>query len=164
MTIQVKDYEQSVTERAKTLSLPEPTGISILPRNFFTASSASELVHEDSALTLKSLLRQAHLEFTTFESPEKPFLRAHENHFGWEAPIRFVSYAYLSGNPEALSVALGVLSNYLTDWLKGLTKSKDVKLSIVVETEYGKRKEVTYSGPVEGLKDLDSVVKETFRS
>src|SRR2546425_3312229 len=56
MTIELFEYP-SVTERAKELGCQVPTGIAILPRNFDTASTKSELLFESETPTVRILWR-----------------------------------------------------------------------------------------------------------
>ena len=41
--------------------------------------------------------------------------------------------ALLTSDPNVISVALGVLSNYLTDFFQGMSGDKTVKLDVVIE-------------------------------
>ena len=71
-----------------------------------------------------------------------------------------ISALFLSQNPNAISVAIGVISNYLTDWFKGTVGDKRVRLDIVVEIEGSKYKRVHYDGNVEGLRELPKILRE----
>ena len=71
---------------------------------------------------------------------QEKFPCIHENAFEWIVPTIFISSFLLSQNPHSISVVLGVISNYLTDWLKGIPSNKEVKLDIIEETRTGKYK------------------------
>jgi hypothetical protein len=72
-----------------------------------------------------------------------------------------VSASLLSQNPHVISVALGVVSNYLTDWFKGIPGSKKVRLDVVVEQTEGQTyKRIHYEGDPEGLNELARIVRE----
>ncbi len=54
----------------------------------------------------------------------------------------------------------GVISNYATDFFKGMSGENQVQIDIVVERTKSKVcKKVTYKGPPEGLKDLPEVIR-----
>ena len=62
-------------------------------------------------------------------------------------------------NPEAVSLALGVISNYLAGWYGVIGGEQKVKLDIVVEqTEGGGYKRIEYEADVDGLKELPPIV------
>jgi len=160
MPVHVSDYI-NVRERAIELDCNIPTGLALLPRNFADAKIKEDLLHESTAPTVRILLRQAGITETALEREGERLHQAGQKDFAeWIGPIIFVSGALLSNNPQAISVALGVISNYLTDWFKGLTSGKNVRLDVVVEAGEEGYKRISYEGPVEGLRDLPQVVRE----
>jgi hypothetical protein len=76
-------------------------------------------------------------------------------------PSIFISSLILTENPQLVSVALGVISNYATTLLKGIPKrNQNVKFKII--NKNSKTKEFTkieYNGNVEGISELAKVVK-----
>lgn len=161
MTIQLSDYLE-VKKRAAELECNVPTELALLPRNFDVAKSKDELVYEGSVPTIRTLWRQAGITETRIEKPGERLSYAQEKAFEWIGPIIFVSGSLLSQNPHLISVALGTVSNYLTDWFKGIPDSKKkVKLDIVVEQTKGKKyKRIHYEGNAEGLNELARIVRE----
>jgi len=114
------------------------------------------LIHEDSAPTVRILWRQAGIVETRLEKESDRFSYIQENAVDWIGPTIFVSASFLSGNPNAIAVALGVVSNYLTELFKGVTGDKTVRLSIVKEQIDSEKSEshyfqVDYEGDVSGL-------------
>ena len=80
-------------------------------------------------------------------------------HSQWEAAL-FISGALLSAEPNLVSIALNVLSNYLTDYFKGSPRH-EVKLTLVVErSEDHSCKKLTYEGDVSGLQSLSSAITQ----
>lgn len=65
-------------------------------------------------------------------------------------------YFYFSNvTPHLVTIALNVISSYLTEWFKGIPKNnRKVKLSIVLETKKKEYKKIEYEGPPDGLKQL----------
>ena len=118
MSIEITDY-LDVGQRASELGLKAPEGLCILPRRFGSAKDVAELVHESSALDLKTLFREADLPVTVYQPDGTKIPYLQENDIVWVGPVLFVSYAALSENPHILSVALSVIANYVTDLFKG---------------------------------------------
>ena len=162
MTIQQFDFV-NVEDTAKALGCNIPTGIAVLPRNFETAESKSELLHESNTPTIRVLFRNNGISETPLECEGEKFLQISEKAFeAWIAPTIFVSCALFSQNPHIVSVALGVISNYLTDWFRGIPGKRNANLDIVVETKKKSYKRIHYEGPVSGLEELTQVVHEVF--
>ena len=61
-------------------------------------------------------------------------------------------------NPELVSIALNVLSNYISDYFKG-HKEPNVKLNIVVQKSEIEYTNFMYEGPKDGLKEIEKVIK-----
>ena len=160
MTIELFDFAD-VEERARTLGCQIPAGIALLPRNFEQAESKDDFLHESSAPTIRILFRSNGIEETPLEGEGERFPQISEKAFReWLGPTLFCGAALLSQNPEIISVALGVISNYLTDWFKGIPGEKNAKLNIVVETRKRTCKRIHYEGPVSGLQELPKIVRE----
>lgn len=159
--IKVEDYPD-VKKKAKDLDCNIPDSIAILPRNFESAKSKEELFHEDTTATIRVIWRQNDIVETPLEKEGEdiPFLV--EEAFGWIGPLIFFASTFIVQNPYLIDVSLGVISNYLTDWFKGITDiEKKVKLDIVVETKSGSYKKIQFEGPPEGLKELPEIIRST---
>jgi hypothetical protein len=160
MTTTISD-SKNIRQQMILLGLATPDGIALLPPNFFEATSKGELRQPFEAATVKALFRGANLPlcdlFAGVNNP--PYVQ--NNDVNWLIPTIFVTAGYLSENPSFMSVALGVLTNYLTDFFKGRNEKITVKASIIVEKTNSKTsKRIEYEGPVEGLSALAKVVKE----
>ncbi|MEJ5311417.1 MAG: hypothetical protein WHX52_16775 [Anaerolineae bacterium] len=151
----------NVDERARSLGCNIPTNLALLPRNFEVAEFKENLLHESSAATIRVLFRNNNIIETPLELKGEKFPHISEKAFvEWIGPTIFVSSALLSQNPHILSLALGVISNYLTDFFKGVPGVGKVKLDVVVETKKKTCKKIHYEGPVSGLEKLAEVVQE----
>jgi hypothetical protein len=70
----------------------------------------------------------------------------------WIGPAILFSTAAISQNPEIVSITLGVISNYLTDWFRGVPKQeRTARLKMVEETKEGIYKIFDYDGSPENL-------------
>jgi hypothetical protein len=89
-------------------------------------------------------------------SGERPRFVHNKSH-DWAAFI-FVSAALLANDPSAVTVALGIISNYLTDIFKG-TPDKKIKLDVAVERRGDHIcKKLTYEGDAAGLAQIADTV------
>lgn len=148
----------NVKKRAQELACNIPDSIAILPSNFQTAKSSSDLIHENATSTIRVLWRQNKISETPVEKEELPFIV--EEAFGWVGPVIFFTSIFIAQNPYLIDIAIGVISNYLTDWFKGVTaKEKKCKLAVVVETKKGFYKKIQYEGSLEGLKELPKIIR-----
>ena len=160
--IEVTDFVD-VASKAAALGCEVPTGIAILPRNFASAEEAAEFLYEGTTPTVRTLWRQAGIVETPLEPADKAWLVREKHFVSWIAPTIFVTGAWLSQNPHLISIALGVISEYVVDFFKGLTGPGNVTLSVVVESR-GRCKRVDYEGPVGGLNEIAKIVRQVASS
>jgi hypothetical protein len=138
--------------------------LALLPRNFETAKSRDELIHDASGLSLRAAWRSENVAETRLEPDGEIWPAGQHDAAEWIGPIIFVSGSLLSENPNAINVALGVLANYLTDFFRGPPRAqRQAQLSVVVETEAGETRRIDYKGPADGISELPDVVKELRR-
>ena len=161
MSIEISDYVD-VKRRAEELGCNVPTELAILPRNFDSAGSKGELVHQNPVPTIRVLWRRAGLSETRIEKQGDRFPFVKEKEFGgWLGPVIFVGSSLLTREPDALSVALGVIAGYIGGWYAMLSTEQKVKLDVVVELPGdGGYKRIEYEGDVEGLRGLPPVALE----
>lgn len=140
-----------VRSRARELGLPTVAEVSMLPAGFETAARGAELTRVSEAATLKKLFKQAGLEVQELQPADK-LPTSVQKSAEWIAPILFVGSMLYTQNKAAIDIALGVISNYAYDFLKGRLSGGKVKISFVVERSKSKEfKKFTYEGPVSGL-------------
>lgn len=162
MSVEISDYV-NVEERALELGCNNPTGVSILPRNFDKAKNKEELLYESSVPTVRVLLRQAGIKVEGIEKEGDKIPYKVEQALEWVGPILFFSVAELSKNPELVAISIGVISDYLADWFKGLMGKKNVKLDIVKEIKEGvEYKKIHYEGSVDGLNKIPEIIQEVM--
>ncbi|NWF33499.1 hypothetical protein HH110_10660 [Stenotrophomonas sp. SAM-B] len=156
MTMEVIDIV-SMTERIAALGGHPPAGLAILPENLATAATKSDLRQQVESDTVRTLLREHGIHFSEVfsDADQPPYLQQYS--YEWFGPTLFVSASLLSQNPTALSVALGIITNYLYDLFKGATEGK-ASLKIVLERPDGTCKQIMYQGPAEGMSEIASIV------
>lgn len=113
----------SVTARAAELGCQMPTGLAIMPENFETAATRQDLIVRGEASTVRTLFRNQGLPLGDFLPTGERAGFIHNKSHDWAAFI-FISGALASSNPGAVSVALGIISNYLTEAFRGTPAKK----------------------------------------
>jgi hypothetical protein len=117
------------------------------------APSDKRPIFASSLPTVLKLARAEGVPMKVYKAPESPPLldrRSSE----WFGPAIFISSLFMTENPTAVSLALGMLSNYLTTLFSG-REGVSVSLDIYVADD-GTRTttKVSYRGPVSGIRDL----------
>jgi hypothetical protein len=160
MATTVTDY-CNLEERLSELGLVFPTGITLLPWNLETAKPNEELLMAGTTTTLRKLWKQAGIVETPIELFGKKLAELKQNDFSLALPVLFVSYSVWSQNPTLLNIAFGVVSNYVTDFFKGMVGRRKVKFDIVIERVRGKEfKRIRFEGEPDELKDLPKIIRE----
>lgn len=113
---------------------------------------------------MKTLLRSAGITPQDLLPPGTKPQYIKNNAADWIAPAIFIGAGVLSEHPNTVSVALNVLSNYLTDLFKGHADAPSVKTSFVIEDDSaGTYKRVDYEGPASGLAELGDLILKVQR-
>ena len=156
MTVSEKEYVR-VADRVAELGCHMPTGLAIMPENFDIAATRQELIVRGEGTTIRKLFRNNQLSLDDFLPSGERAGFVHNKSHDWAAFI-FISGALLSSNPTAVSVALGIVSNYLTEIFRG-TPDKKIRLDIAVERK-GDRicKKLTYEGDAAGLAEIADTI------
>jgi hypothetical protein len=163
MPVAVEDYAR-VDQRALELGCSLPGGLAVIPINFESAASRDELYTASHTTTVLKVFRENDVIVGSFFSNDDHPPYIVNKHFQWLGPTLFIPLALWSNNPDAVSLAIGVLGNCITDFFKGIpARLRGVKLDMVVETENGTYKKISYEGDVEGLKELQKIVKEMMK-
>lgn len=160
MNTEISDYI-NVREKLEKLGCNQPESLSVLPNNFEKSDSIEDFRQTPESGTVKTLLRNNSLPYSDIVGPEQRIPSIHNNSIEWIAPTIFVSCSLLSQNPASVTIALSVLANYITDYFRGDADNNDpqVKLDVIVEkTDQRTYNRISYSGPVDGLKELSELV------
>lgn len=160
MSIQTAEYID-VQQRAVELGCNVPTKLAFLPINFEEAKINDDLVFEDSVLTLRKLWRKAGIAETRIEKEGKQISYEQKKSLDAILPTVFISFSLLSQNPTLVTLALSIISNYVTDFFKGMIGKRKIMIDIVVEQDEEKKsKRIRYEGNAEGLTTLAQIIKE----
>jgi hypothetical protein len=150
--------EVDLFDKFNEFGLIKSDTIVFIPENIEEVSKKEDFIFSDSLVDVKKLFRINQININEFDGTPKQY-RSRKN-ADWFGPAIFISLSMISQNPDIVSIALNVLSNYITDFFKGSFGNKTVKLDIYVETHKGKKvKKIIYNGNSEGLKNLPEIIK-----
>src|ERR1035441_5974735 len=161
MTASTTDYVNVITRSNDLGCLYPQRGLALLPVNFESASSIGDLLQTSETATIKKLFLAEGIPVGDIvdRNQRPPYIK--NKHYEWVAPTLFVTAALYSQNPAIVSVALGVLANYATDFFKGKSGAHEVNLDIVLEKKkYESYLRVSYRDPIAGLSELPDAIRE----
>jgi len=148
-----------VRQQARKHGLHLTSELVLLPRGF--ERSGIELAHEADAATVRKLLKVAGLDVQQLQYPDRRLPSVVQRSADWIGPTLFVGSMLLSQSPQVTQIALGVISSYVSDTLKGKNFGGSVTLDVVIEETKSKTyRRIHYEGPPSGLKDLPQVLRE----
>ena len=157
MSYTIIEYD-NFGKKIEELNCILPSTLSFLPENFDEVKISDEFIYADSITDIKKIFRLNKIP-TEFVNDKVPKYRAKRN-ADWFGPAFFIGFSILTENDQLITIALNVLSNYITDLFKGSFTAKKAKLDIIIEISKNKEfRKITYEGSPEGLKDLDKVIK-----
>lgn len=137
---------------------PKPN-LTFLPENLLEVQESKQFIYSESTTDIKKFFKLDKITVDYLTS-DKPILRARKS-ADWLGPTLFIGFSILTENSTLISVSLNLLSNYLYDFFKGTPFNKKVKFEIVIESKKNKDfKKISYEGPVDGIKELEGVIKE----
>ena len=160
MTANITEYVNVVTKMADLGCLYPQRGLALLPVNFESAPSIADLLQASETATIKKLFLAEGLPVDDIvdRSQRPPYIK--NKQYEW-VPTLFVTASLYSQNPAVVSVALGVLANYATDFFKGTSGAREVKLDIVLEKKKNETYlRVSYRGPIAGMSELPDAIRE----
>jgi len=168
VNITVEEY-LDVEAKSQSLGFELRGPICMLPNNLDELSSLEESIHFSSALTLVKLLEEASIPASIMEAEGGDRKYLVQKNVTWYGPVLLFAAAEIAQNPQLVSISLGVIANYLTDYFKGIPiGEQQVELSVVTErlrktktTETQSTRKFNYKGNVEGLRILEErILKE----
>src|SRR5215204_1971631 len=130
------NYEVEQTDiknKLHELSLDLPTELAFLPENLESVSSKDQFIFTDSMVDLRKLFKQRGIDAIPFGGDTELY-RSRKNADIY-LPAIFFSLSQISENPTVVSISLNVLSNYITDLLKGSFGRKMAQVEFYIETK-----------------------------
>lgn len=157
MSYKIESFENFYV-RIKDLNCKLPETLSFLPENFSEANSPTDFIYSDTVNDVIKIFRTNEIMASVLDETN-PRFRTRKNN-DWLGPGIFIGFSLLTENSYLVTMALNVLSNYLTDLFKGSIQSRSVKFELVIETRKNVEfKKITYDGGVEGIIELVEIIK-----
>jgi hypothetical protein len=154
-----KIEELDISERLDKLGVTIPSNLTFFPENLDTAKAKGDFIFTDSMLDLSKIFLQENGISIPALGQDTELYRSRKSADIY-LPSIFFGLTQITENPTIVSVSLNVLSNYIYDLCKGSSGNKTAHVELYVETkEKGKVKKISFKGSVDGLKDLDKVIK-----
>lgn len=140
--------------------LQEPKlNLTFLPENLTEVQGSEKFIYSESTTDIRKAFRLDNIQ-VDYLTNDKPILRARKS-ADWFGPTLFIGFSILAENSTLINISLNVLSNYLHDFFKGTVSNKKVKFELVIESKKNKEfQKITYEGPVDGIKNLERVIKQ----
>lgn len=98
-------------------------------------------------------------KFININYVKKPDIVLEQRSIDWFGPTLLFTTAALTQNPELVSVALNVLSNYISDYFKG-QRAPNIKINIVIQKSKTEYTNFMYEGPQDGLTEIEKVIEK----
>ena len=148
----------SVSERAAKIGCPLPE-IAIMPENFAVARSYNELHVRSDAAALRSILENACFPLGSFCPAAEHATFREENFAHWEACL-FISSTLVKREPYAVSVALAIIRDHLSNYFDN-EPERTARLTLIVERKSDRAcKKLVYEGEIAGLRSLAQAVSK----
>jgi len=164
MTTTVSDYIDA-RQRIASLGCVSPSGIALLPDNLETAPDRTKLLMRAESATIKTLFRTSKVPLDEIMPVGERVSYVQNNSFEWVLPTIFISATLMAQSPDVVSVGMNVLSNYITDFLKGVSGKKVIKIDIIFEEKNGKTfKKIKYEGDDQGISAIVEIVKQIYNA
>lgn len=152
MTTTPPEFTWSMHDHEEDVPLVDSIDLLLLPRAYRPSDAAP--MYPQSTKSVVKLLSQAGVRCSLVPATGKTIF-VEERSADWIAPTLFVTAAVMSSSPEILNVALGVIANYVTNFLQEGGRPKTVRVEVISEKTPGRSaRKATYEGPAEGLKHL----------
>lgn len=146
----IEQIDSETLERANSKVL-------LLPDNW--SAPEKEPVYAASTESLRKLFVKEGVAVGTL-TPVTPFTHLKdERALDWMSPVLLVTSLLITQNPQAVTIALNVISNYVTEILRCIKSDPKVRLTIIrTATNCRIAQKINYEGPVSGLDELSKVL------
>jgi hypothetical protein len=82
----------------------------------------------------------------------------------WVSPTLFVTQLLITQDPNAVALALNIISTYVTDFFKGSKNDPTVRIKVIYsKTKTKEHREMRYEGPASKISELKDLLWETAK-
>ena len=139
--------------------------IVLLPNNWKQEQKETGPLYASTTTSTLKILKSKGIPAIILDQDKHNISLQDNRSIDWIAPTFLISSMLLSQNPEAVTIALGVISNYVTDIFKGLKHDPNVRFEIVFSKPgSSKAHQIHYVGPVSGISELNKVIETVHKS
>ncbi|HTL06642.1 MAG TPA: hypothetical protein VL307_00250, partial [Chitinophagaceae bacterium] len=139
-----KIEEVKILDKLEELGLALPSGLTFFPENLEVVTNKKDFIFTDSLLDVNKIFSKNNISIATLGG-DSDLYRSRKNADIY-LPAIFFSLSLISENSSIISISLNVLSNYISDFLKGSFGKNRSHLDFYVEKEKGKVKKISYNG------------------
>lgn len=157
MNYQIENY-QEVENKLKQLNFGSNSTLFFIPENITENIDSSSYIYSETTTDIKKSFKSENI-LVEYLTKDKPLLRARKS-ADWFGPTLFITYSLLSENSTMIGISLNLISSYLYDYFKGTVGAKKIKFEIIIENEKDGYQKINYDGSIEGIKELENVIKE----
>lgn len=160
------DYKiEDVTDIEEKIALDEKykEQLCVIPDNLFSKTEKEEYIFAFSLPTIQKLLKSGDIDIHILGKSDGINLIDRRG-LEYFVPILLIGSQFYFQNPDAFNIALNMIANYLKQLSPSKLNSK-VNFSIYTRDDKTKNtKRIHYEGPIDGIKELKNVLKETMKS
>ena len=146
--------EELPTSEEEQIARAAFTGIAFGPRLIDRNGFA---VFESSTFTLAKIFAQSGIETSRVNLGNKE-ADVSENAFELSLPVLVITSAYLSSDPNLVSLSINLIAAYIYDFFKGVRGGRSIRCKILIKDDHKVRK-LTYSGPADDFAALKEVIE-----
>lgn len=141
-------------------TIPMPAGLAMIPLNVEESNHQNEWIYHESSKDLHKVLKAATVDICKLDNSSGSSRYLHQHSADWIGPTIFIGANILIENPYLISVALGVISNYVTDLFQGKLNKPTFKMELVIETEKNKSyKKLIFEGEPQNIDKIIKAIK-----
>lgn len=157
MNYKIENYLKT-ENKLKQLNFSSNNTFFFIPENINENIDSSNYIYSDSTTDIKKSFKSENI-LVEYLTEDKPLLRTRKS-ADWFGPTIFITYSLLSENSTMIGISLNLISSYLYDHFKGTVGTKKIKFEIVIENKKEGFKKINYEGSIEGIKELEAVIKQ----
>ena len=145
------------TDELQKLIKQQSSTFLILPLNY--VSDEEPVFAESSRNFLNySLKEKIAIEMITINSGSPKYLLTED--ISWVGPTIFISSSLISQNPDAISVALNLLSNYIYDFFRSSKQDVRCNFELIIEKSEHESIKLKYDGAKLSPEDILAIIQE----
>jgi len=158
MEYKIEDIE--LNNSLEKLSIQNISDLAFLPENLNIADNVNEFIFTESVVELNKYFQAENINIQILGGEPK-LLRSRKNADIYLPPI-FIASSIISNNPNIVSIVLNIVSSYIYDNIKGKLGKKIAQIELFIEKkEKGKYLKIDYKGDIEGLKQIEKIIKSS---